>query len=100
MLRGCSIAWMLLTMSLALAGGDHVSAECDALTTRASMERAFTLSFPLADGDRPTVVRHAFSFFLLRLGEGGNTRQRDSAPRAAHDIPACGEFGDVPGFQG
>ena len=44
------------------------------------------------------VSRHAFSFFLLRLGEGGNTRWPDSALRAAHDIPAGGEFSRCPGI--
>jgi hypothetical protein len=43
------------------------------------------------------VTCHDFSFFLLRLfllrlGEGGNTRWMGSAPRLARDIPADGEF--------
>jgi hypothetical protein len=43
------------------------------------------------------VASHDFSFFLLglfllRLGEGGNTRWADGAPRLARDIPVYGEF--------
>jgi len=43
--------------------------------------------------DRERAPRHdalLIATFLLRLGEGGNTRGADSAIRVAHDIPARG----------
>src|SRR5207245_9201166 len=46
-------------------------------------------------GDRARTPRHHFLMieaFLLGLGGGGNTRCARSAIRAAHDIPARGEF--------
>jgi hypothetical protein len=45
-------------------------------------------------------VSHDFHSFLLRLGEGGNTRWIGAAHRLAHDIPADGEFSAVPVLTG
>jgi hypothetical protein len=83
-----------MTLSLASGAGAHFSFPCDAVRASAAMDFPYPL-LPLA-GTIETITVPRFSFveaFLLRLGEGGNTRCAGSAIRSAHDIPACGEFG-------
>jgi hypothetical protein len=61
MLRGCSIAWMLLTMSLASREGDHVPAESDAVRARASISVTLTPGFLSGMADRD---RHSPKLFI------------------------------------
>src|SRR3954453_3350117 len=100
MFRGCSIAWMRLTMPLALDGGDHFAVECDALPAWASMDFPYPLLL-WPRRSRTIVVRQdifivLLGLVLLRLRKGGNTRWMGSASRLTHDIPGYGEFRNQP----
>src|SRR4051812_21660730 len=83
MLRGCSIAWMLLTISLASGAGDHVPAVPDALLAWASIGVSLSLD-SLARRNFGRYARQLICFWA-------NTETNRSWP------PASTRAGRVPG---
>src|ERR1700722_12883310 len=67
---------MLLTMPLASDEGDHLPATFDAVLTRDSI--GVTVPFVSFRAGRSTKIAaiRSFSFLLLIVGEGGNSRRR------------------------